>query len=382
MSWQDCCGFVIIDALYSPFPEWQSLLANLKKKRGQIDLVLFTKWDRFSRNAPDAYQMINTLKMLGIEPQAIEQPLDMEVPENKMMLAIYLTAPEIENDRRALNTFYGLRRAKKEGRWVSQAPVGYINKHDERGKKYIAINPPQAKIMKWIFEELAKGLYSSEQVFKKAYEMGLECKKNNFFNLIRNPVYCGKILISKYKDEETHTVKGLHEAIISETLFYDVQDVIDGKKKVSKGKIHSPDLLPLRGFIRCSRCNRILCGSALKGRNGYYYYYHCSSACGCRYKAEVVNETFEAQLNQFTISSKYADLFKAVIIDTYKSNNQTKEDYTKLVKDIDEENNRIRKARELLLAGDIDGGDFKIIKSESERKIERFEAKLSEVIQN
>jgi len=148
-------------------PEWQNLLVDLKNKRGQIDLVLFTKWDRFSRNAPDAYQMINTLKNLGIEPQAIEQPLDMEVPENKMMLAIYLTAPEIENDRRALNTFYGLRRAKKEGRWVSQAPVGYVNRHDERGKKYIAIDPPQAKIMKWIFEELAKDYILLNRFLKK-----------------------------------------------------------------------------------------------------------------------------------------------------------------------------------------------------------------------
>jgi site-specific DNA recombinase len=363
-------------------PEWQNLLVNLKKKRGQIDLVLFTKWDRFSRNAPDAYQMINTLKMLGIDPQAIEQPLDMEVPENKMMLAIYLTAPEIENDRRALNTFYGLRRAKKEGRWVSQAPVGYVNRHDERGKKYIAINPPQAKIMKWIFEELGKGLYSSEQVFRNAYEMGLECKKNNFFNLIRNPVYCGNILIPKYKDEETHTVKGLHEAIISETLYYDVQDVINGKKKIEKGKIHSPDLLPLRGFIKCSRCNRVLCGSASKGRNGYYYYYHCSSACGCRYKAEIVNEAFEAQLQQYVVSPDYADLFKEVIVDAYKSQNQTKDDYSRLVKDIDDENNKVKKARELLLDGDIDGADYKIIKSESERKIEILEARLSDVIAN
>src|SRR6202012_3867006 len=140
-------------------PEWQSLLANLKKKRGQIDLILFTKWDRFSRNAPDAYQMINTLKMLGIEPQAIEQPLDMEVPENKMMLAIYLTAPEIENDRRALNTFYGLRRARKEGRWTSLAPVGYINRTAPDGKKYIEPDDKQAQLMTWAFNEIAQEKY-------------------------------------------------------------------------------------------------------------------------------------------------------------------------------------------------------------------------------
>ncbi len=124
----------------------------------------------------------------------------------------------------------------------------------------------------------------------------------------------------------------------------------------------------------------MLCWSASKGRNGYYYYYHCSSACGCRYKAEIVNDAFETQLQQFTIKPEYAELFKKVIIDTYKSQNQTKDDYSRLVKDIDDENNKVKKARELLLCGDIDGADYKIIKSESERKIEILEAKLSEVI--
>lgn len=361
-------------------PQWQSMLLNLKKRRGQIDLILFTKWDRFSRNAPDAYQMINTLKLLGVEPQAIEQPLDMEVPENKMMLAIYLTAPEIENDRRALNTFYGLRRAKKEGRWVSQAPVGYCNRHDERGKKYIAINPPQAKIVKWAFEELAKGLYPAEQVFKEAAAMGLECKKNNFLNIIRNPVYCGRILITKYKDEEAYTVKGMHESIISESLFNDVQDAINGRKRMAKAKVHSPDFLPLRGFIRCSKCDRMLCGSASKGRNGYYHYYHCSSACGCRYKAELANELFIEGLQEFVVTAELAPLYSEVIIDTYKSQHNARENHSGLLKEIDEFNGRIRKARELLLSGDIDGADFKIVKSESEAAIEKLEVRLSEAL--
>lgn len=67
--------------------------------------------------------MISTLNKLGIEPQAVEQPLDLSIPENKMMLAIYLSAPEVENDRRALNTFYGMRRARKEGRLMGRAPL-------------------------------------------------------------------------------------------------------------------------------------------------------------------------------------------------------------------------------------------------------------------
>jgi len=96
-------------------PSWTRLLGDLRRQRGHSDLALFTKRDRFSRNAGDAYQMISTLRKLGVEPQAVEQPVDLSVPENKMMLAFYLAAPEVENDRRALNVFHGMRRAKKKG---------------------------------------------------------------------------------------------------------------------------------------------------------------------------------------------------------------------------------------------------------------------------
>jgi DNA invertase Pin-like site-specific DNA recombinase len=90
---------------------------SFRRIRGakEVRLLLFTKWDRFSRNTSEAYQMISKLTKLNISPQAIEQPLDLRVPENKLLLAIYLSTPEVENDRRALNVIYGMRRAIKEG---------------------------------------------------------------------------------------------------------------------------------------------------------------------------------------------------------------------------------------------------------------------------
>jgi site-specific DNA recombinase len=68
----------------------------------------------------------------------------------------------MENDRRALNTIYGLRRARKnEVRWVSHGALGYINRHDATGKKFIAIDPPQANIMEWALKELQSTLFYS-----------------------------------------------------------------------------------------------------------------------------------------------------------------------------------------------------------------------------
>lgn len=46
----------------------------------------------------------------------------------------------------------------------------------------------------------------------------------------------------------------------------EVQDALDGRKRKQGTKIVSIDELPLRGFLECSRCSRILTGSASKGR--------------------------------------------------------------------------------------------------------------------
>src|SRR5580704_17557904 len=43
-------------------PAWMNFLKGLQRNKGLSDLVLFTKWDRFSRNAADAYQMISILR--------------------------------------------------------------------------------------------------------------------------------------------------------------------------------------------------------------------------------------------------------------------------------------------------------------------------------
>jgi site-specific DNA recombinase len=100
--------------------------------------------------------------------------------------------------------------------------------------------------MKSAFHEIAQSKYSSSQVSLRAKAMGLACNRNRFFQAIRNSVYCGKIFIEKYKDEKGHLVKGLPEGIISKSLFYEVQDLLDGNKRKIKTTILSPKMLPLK----------------------------------------------------------------------------------------------------------------------------------------
>lgn len=78
---------------------------------------------------------------------------------------------------------------------------------------------------------MANNQFAADQIRKAANKKGMKCSRSNFWNLIRNQVYCGKIKVLQYKDEESITVQGKHEAIVSEALFYEVQDVLQEGKE-------------------------------------------------------------------------------------------------------------------------------------------------------
>jgi site-specific DNA recombinase len=361
-------------------PEWSRMLADLKKVKSRPDAMLFTKWDRFSRNVSESYQMIGVLSKLAVQPISIEQPLDMTIPESKMMLAIYLAAGEVDNDRRALNVFYGMRRAKKEGRFMGTAPLGYKNLSTPDGKKHIAPYEPEAGIMKWVFQEISRNVFAVDQIRKKANQLGLKCTRMTFWRNIRNPMYCGKLVIKQHKDEASYIVDAQHEALISEAQFYDVQDILNGRKRVPAAKLLSMELLPLRNFLKCNKCHRKLTGSSSKGKHKHYYYYHCDSSCGVRYNAEETNKLFLKLLKSWVINPAAVELLKMVISSVYKTRTKTEFNAkAQVMNDITKQNEKIAKARRLLLEEDIEPADYKEIKADCDAVIARLEVKLQEV---
>ncbi|MEP7374741.1 MAG: recombinase family protein, partial [Chitinophagaceae bacterium] len=360
-------------------PEFKKLLAHLKKHRNSADLLLFLKWDRFSRNIAEAYAMINQLNKLGIEPQAIEQPLDLDIPENKIMLAFYLAAPEVENDRRSLNTIAGMRRAMREGRHVNMAPKGYKNARDENENPIIIIGK-DAPLIKWAFEEIARGVYNVIEVWKMAKEKGLDTSKAQIWNILRNPFYCGRLFIPAYKDEKAMVVPAIHEAIISEILFDDVQDVLNGRKRKFPAKNCMKEELPLRGNLICRKCGGKLTGSASKGNGGRYFYYHCTKGCNERFKADEGNKVFKNELVKYQSNKKSVEFLDTVLVDyTRLSAIDKKKKLAQLGTEIKVCQSRINSARQLMLDGKLDTQEYREIKNEYEGQLRKLEAQLVEM---
>lgn len=370
-------------------PEWKKLIENLRLNSNRPDYILFVKWDRFSRNAPDAYQMIATLNRLKVEPQAIEQPLDLSIPENKMMLAIYLTAPEIENDRRSLNVKHGMHQARKEGRWMGKAGPGYINRTKENGDKYVAIDESQAPHMVWVFEQLAENVYTTAEIWRMAVQRGLKCKLPSFWKAIKNVGYCGLIYVPEYKGQPAYTVKGQHKALVSESVFYKAQDAIYGRKrdigpKSTRGiTLTSRELLPLRGFLICPVCGKRATGSASKGLKSYFHYYHCQHPCKWREKVGDVNIAFVQLLKQFVPKKGVAELFSEIVSDLYNDEAKSqKGERSKIAGEIGECNNKLNRARELLLSNILEENEYRDLKESIDKKLLKLRADLNELNKN
>ena len=368
-------------------PVWKKLITSLRKQKNikHTTLLLFTKWDRFSRNTSQAYQTIDLLRSYKSEPQAIEQPLDMSIPESKIMLSHYLTIPEVENERRALNVFYGMRRAKKEGRWMGTAPLGYVNKITEDKKKYIAIQKEEAEILIWAFEQILKNSFNTEQIWKMVREKAKgrpRFSKNNFWIALRNTIYCGKIFIPAFKDEEAHFVRGLHEPIISEMKFREIQDILDGRTRSRiKPKITTQDNFPLRGFLKCPKCENMLTASSSRGKMGkYYHYYHCNSKCGIRFKAADVNNIFEKQLSELVPKPGMAEVFKDTVVEEFNSATKKQDiNRNQILKQVNDLNTRLQKALIQKIDGSLDDDDYNFLKKDTHSKIERLEFDLSHI---
>ncbi len=205
-------------------------------------------------------------------------------------------------------------------------------------------------------------------------EKGLVCSKNNFYTLLRNSVYCGKIFIPAYKDEDDIHVIGKHEPIITESLFYEVQDILNGRKRKLRLKNTRKNELPLRGFLECPQCGGTLTGSASKGNGGLYYYYHCMKGCKERAKADIVNGRFINALATISANESVIDTYYEIMDDMFRSNSQFKVNaLRKIHDDIGKNKERLNNAMKLRLDGEIDAQEYRGIKQEYEPALERLE---------
>ena len=362
-------------------PEFNRFLLYARKHKGQIDYLLVTSWDRFSRNITDAFLMIRTLKNLGITVQAIEQQTDMSIPENKAMLALFLAIPEIDNERRSIKIKGGMQAAMRLGRWCMKAPRGYRNTRDENNRPIIVPNDDAVYIKK-IFEEIVIGKEQVE-IRKELKEEGYRISKSNLSSILHNPVYFGKVKIQANNEEPEHLVDGIHEGIITEELFYKVQKILSNNQTIrNRPKYTSlcPELF-LRGNLICSICGQKLTGSPSKGKCGKkYFYYHCNHCGKERYRAEKVNATVGEIISSLSFTKEVEEVYRKMVKLIIKGSDcERDKQISKLEKDLEKQEEKLRKIQDLYIDGGLSREDYYSISTRCSVEKATVEQKLLEI---
>lgn len=136
--------------------------------------------------------------------------------------------------------------------------------------------------------------------------------------------------------------------------------------------------MPLRGFLICPKCGRMLTGSASKGRHNHYYYYHCSSPCGCRFRTENANSLFVRELKKYAPNPGMSDIYVITLKESYYEQTRSQQsDRKQIFSQIDELNYRLKNARELVADQKLDPEDYRELKLDCANKITVLEAKLA-----
>lgn len=163
--------------------------------------------------------------------------------------------------------------------------VGYLNVALKDGRANIAPDPERAPLVRRAFELMASGLHSRADVLRMVTEEGLTTTREKrpvspqtLHEILKKPVYCGWVSSPTMEDLR---VKGLHEPIVSQELFDEVQDVLKGKRlRTPPKRKHNPNF-PLKPFVKCEGCGTPLTGGFAKGKTKKYGHYWCRRA-GCR----------------------------------------------------------------------------------------------------
>ena len=219
------------------------------------------------------------------------------------------------------------------------------------------------------FKEIAKGIYSQQEVRRDLVSQGLKVSKNRFSRLLRDPLYLGKIKVTAFKDEPVHYVEGIHEGLIEAELFYKVQDVLNNKRPKFPPVYKRDAMLPLRGHLLCNTCGGNLTGSKSKGNGGKYYYYHCQKGCKVRYKADQLNDEFETLLGSMKVEKEVVDVFYEIVKSQLKGTDGKANKIAKIEDKIKKEEARICKLQDLMLDGDISNAEYNNMKKRYEESI-------------
>lgn len=364
-------------------PEFSKMVNFIKAQKEKI-IVLCYCVDRLQRDFDAQYLTLQDLikndnaEIHYVQTNFIEHK-DMDSSEKFRKNLDVLLANDYRN-KISDNVKRSVRKKLEEGTILGDSPLGYLNKKRtdiKKEKVEVYLDPERAPLIRQIFEEYATGMYSMAEVRLMITNAGLRSKKGHKIsisqveNILKNPFYYG------YMDYKGMLYKHVHPRLITKELFDECQRVRQGRRKTGYKQTKNPYVL--RGLLTCIHCG---CSYSPELKKKKYIYMRPTKSKG---KCDVC-----FHMNETKILSQIEDVLKSMLIpkhilleiqDELKKSSEKEykhqvSERAQLKKKMDEVNEKIKRARDLLLDLSITKDEYTEIKAELEVERHNIDVKL------
>ena len=269
-------------------PVFQEMIRFIKDHPGEIDYVIIYQRSRAFRNVLDAGVTEHLLKSLNIKLVSAKEDFGEGIMGDAMKtmmdvfneMQVRLSGEDIKTK---------MEHKARSGGTISRARIGYRNvRIDVEGRQVnsIAVDSERAPLVLKVFELYASGEYTIEGLTEAMAELGLTTRPSARWSekpvsdkqlrrILEDPYYLGYVV---YKGD---MVPGRHEAIVPQSLFDQVQDVLAARStRGQRDRVHDHYL---KGMLFCGRCeqqgrrSRLIYTEARNRWDTVYAYFMCKN---------------------------------------------------------------------------------------------------------
>lgn len=228
-------------------PAMSQLLEDVKA--GRVDMILFTKLDRWFRNVKEYFKVQELLEYHRVEWKAIHEDYDTTTSNGRMAITIFLAIAQNEREKAAerVSSVLAHKRSKKEACFGGPVrPFGYVKQKDEDGVTRLVKDPETKDAVQEFWDYLIKYENANGAARLMAEKYGIRKTQKTWYHIIRSDFYCG-----------VH--KGVED-------FCEPYVSVDDWLRFQQNRSTIPATKQNRvylfsGLIRCPGCGNNLCGS-------------------------------------------------------------------------------------------------------------------------
>lgn len=257
-------------------PQFESMIQAAL--RGEFDLIIVDKYDRFFREGVEDQRITKILEQHGVHVIAALEPVDPRTPAGWFARWIFSGMYEMQRRYIAEETARKMMFAARKGYWMGgKPPFGFrtVEVKDSEGKvrKKLVPYEPEAEIVRKAFEMYAKS-HSLNDIIRFLNEnatprKGKKWSKASVYDMLHNPKYAGIYIYAKgtktshrIQRDDMVIIEGAIEPIIPRELFEAVQ-------KRTRAPAPQRNLYILRGLIFCGVCGAPMVGNCGHGTGWY-----------------------------------------------------------------------------------------------------------------